>query len=41
MDKEEKARKEPKVLKSFKEIRNAFDLFKKTTEEKNDVLENN
>ncbi|XP_021037663.1 M-phase phosphoprotein 8 [Mus caroli] len=41
LDKEEKARKEPKVLKSFKEIRNAFDLFKKTTEEKNDVLENN
>jgi hypothetical protein len=26
---------------AFKEIRNAFDLFKKTTEEKNDVLENN
>ncbi|XP_031218154.1 M-phase phosphoprotein 8 isoform X2 [Mastomys coucha] len=41
LDKEEKARKEPKGLKSFKEIRNAFDLFKNTTEEKNDVLENN
>ncbi|XP_008822573.1 M-phase phosphoprotein 8 [Nannospalax galili] len=41
LDKEEKTRKEPKGLKSFKEIRNAFDLFKKTTEEKNDVLENN
>lgn len=26
---------------AFKEIRNAFDLFKKTTEEKNDVPENN
>lgn len=39
--KEEKGRMEPKGLKSFKEIRSAFDLFKKTTEEKNDVLENN
>ncbi|VTJ86845.1 Hypothetical predicted protein [Marmota monax] len=41
LDKEEKGRKEPKGLKTFKEIRNAFDLFKKTTEEKNDVPENN
>ncbi|KAM5147121.1 M-phase phosphoprotein 8 isoform 1-T1 [Callospermophilus lateralis] len=41
LDKEEKSRKEPKGLKTFKEIRNAFDLFKKTTEEKNDVPENN
>ncbi|ERE92199.1 M-phase phosphoprotein 8 [Cricetulus griseus] len=40
LDKEEKCRKEPKGLKSFKEIRSAFDLFKKT-EDKNDVLENN
>ncbi|KAM6180060.1 M-phase phosphoprotein 8 isoform 2-T2 [Erethizon dorsatum] len=39
-EKEEKGRKEPKGLKTFKEIRNAFDLFKKT-EEKNDVPENN
>ncbi|XP_040596663.1 M-phase phosphoprotein 8 isoform X2 [Mesocricetus auratus] len=39
LDKEEKCRKEPKGLKSFKEIRSAFDLFKKT-EDKND-LENN
>ncbi|KAM4862720.1 M-phase phosphoprotein 8 isoform X4 [Urocitellus parryii] len=41
LDKEEKGRKEPKGLKTIKEIRNAFDLFKKTTEEKNDVPENN
>ncbi|XP_020032670.1 M-phase phosphoprotein 8 [Castor canadensis] len=40
LDKEEKGRKEPKGLKTFKEIRNAFDLFKKTAEEKNDP-ENN
>ncbi|CAH6830339.1 M-phase phosphoprotein 8 [Phodopus roborovskii] len=40
LDKEEKCRKESKGLKSFKEIRSAFDLFKKT-EDKNDVLENN
>ncbi|KAL6036324.1 hypothetical protein STEG23_016439, partial [Scotinomys teguina] len=40
LDKEEKCRKEPKGLKSLKEIRNAFDLFKKT-EDKNDVIENN
>ncbi|EHB03070.1 M-phase phosphoprotein 8, partial [Heterocephalus glaber] len=40
-EKEEKGRKEPKGLKTFKEIRNAFDLFKKTTEEKNDAPENN
>ncbi|XP_075805565.1 M-phase phosphoprotein 8 isoform X1 [Microtus pennsylvanicus] len=39
LDKEEKYRKEPKGIKSFKEIRSAFDLFKKT-EDKNDV-ENN
>ncbi|XP_057388910.1 M-phase phosphoprotein 8 isoform X3 [Balaenoptera acutorostrata] len=41
LDKEEKGRKEPKALKTFKEIRNAFDLFKLTPEEKNDFPENN
>ncbi|XP_019827097.2 M-phase phosphoprotein 8 isoform X1 [Bos indicus] len=42
LDKEEKGRKEPKALKiAFKEIRNAFDLFKLTPEEKNDFPENN
>ncbi|XP_006219179.1 M-phase phosphoprotein 8 isoform X2 [Vicugna pacos] len=41
LDKEEKGRKEPKSLKAFKEIRNAFDLFKLTPEEKNDFPENN
>ncbi|XP_070376422.1 M-phase phosphoprotein 8 isoform X2 [Equus asinus] len=41
LDKEEKGRKEPKGLKTFKEIRNAFDLFKLTPEEKNDFPENN
>ncbi|XP_015987213.2 M-phase phosphoprotein 8 [Rousettus aegyptiacus] len=40
-DKEEKGRREPKGLKTFKEIRNAFDLFKLTPEEKNDFSENN
>nr|XP_012634070.1 M-phase phosphoprotein 8 isoform X2 [Microcebus murinus] len=40
-DKEEKGRKEPKGLKTFKEIRNAFDLFKLTPEEKNDVPDSN
>ncbi|KFO29177.1 M-phase phosphoprotein 8 [Fukomys damarensis] len=40
-EKEEKSRKEPKGLKTFKEIRNAFDLFKKNTEEKNDAPESN
>ncbi|XP_067569962.1 M-phase phosphoprotein 8 isoform X3 [Pseudorca crassidens] len=41
LDKEEKGRKEPKALKTFKEIRNAFDLFKLTPEEKSDFPENN
>nr|XP_036873062.1 M-phase phosphoprotein 8 isoform X2 [Manis javanica] len=41
LDKEERGRKEPKGLKTFKEIRNAFDLFKLTPEEKNDFPENN
>uniref|UniRef100_A0A667FE44 M-phase phosphoprotein 8 n=1 Tax=Lynx canadensis TaxID=61383 RepID=A0A667FE44_LYNCA len=41
LDKEEKGRKEPKGLKTFKEIRNAFDLFKLTPEEKNDFPETN
>ncbi|KAM9049579.1 M-phase phosphoprotein 8 isoform 5-T5 [Megaptera novaeangliae] len=41
LDKEERGRKEPKALKTFKEIRNAFDLFKLTPEEKNDFPENN
>ncbi|XP_032171265.1 M-phase phosphoprotein 8 isoform X2 [Mustela erminea] len=41
LDKEEKGRKEPKGLKTFKEIRNAFDLFKLTPEEKYDFPENN
>ncbi|KAM7116256.1 M-phase phosphoprotein 8 [Molossus nigricans] len=41
LDKEEKGRKEPKGFKTFKEIRNAFDLFKLTPEEKNDFPENN
>ncbi|XP_045653105.1 M-phase phosphoprotein 8 [Ursus americanus] len=41
LDKEEKGRKEPKGLKTFKEIRNAFDFFKLTPEEKNDIPENN
>lgn len=41
LDKEEKGRKEPKGLKTFKEIRNAFDLFKLTPDEKNDFPENN
>ncbi|XP_036157612.1 M-phase phosphoprotein 8 isoform X1 [Myotis myotis] len=41
LDKEEKGRKEPKGLNTFKEIRNAFDLFKLTPEGKNDFPENN
>ncbi|XP_006832037.1 PREDICTED: M-phase phosphoprotein 8-like [Chrysochloris asiatica] len=40
-DKEEKYRKETKGLKTFKEIRNAFDIFKLTPEEKNDLTESN
>ncbi|XP_045423664.1 M-phase phosphoprotein 8 [Lemur catta] len=40
-DKEEKGRKEPRGLKTLKEIRNAFDLFKLTPEEKNDVPDSN
>uniref|UniRef100_A0A8D1V860 Chromo domain-containing protein n=1 Tax=Sus scrofa TaxID=9823 RepID=A0A8D1V860_PIG len=40
LDKDEKGRREPKALKPFKEIRNAFDLFKLTPEEKNDSPEN-
>uniref|UniRef100_A0A8D0N1L9 Chromo domain-containing protein n=1 Tax=Sus scrofa TaxID=9823 RepID=A0A8D0N1L9_PIG len=39
LDKDEKGRREPKALKPFKEIRNAFDLFKLTPEEKNDSPE--
>ncbi|KAF3825964.1 hypothetical protein GH733_006791 [Mirounga leonina] len=41
LDKEEKGRKEPKGLKTFKEIRNAFDLLKLTPEEKTEFPENN
>ncbi|KAK2498077.1 hypothetical protein MC885_016952 [Smutsia gigantea] len=41
LDKEERGRKEPKGLKTFKEIRSAFDLFKLTPEEKNEFPENN
>ncbi|KAM5278861.1 M-phase phosphoprotein 8 isoform 2-T2 [Hipposideros larvatus] len=41
LDREEKGRKEPKGLKTLKEIRSAFDLFKLTPEEKNDFPENN
>ncbi|KAM4860310.1 M-phase phosphoprotein 8 isoform 1-T1 [Thomomys bottae] len=43
LDKEEKGQKEPKGLRTLaiKEIKNAFDLLKKTTEEKNDVPEAN
>ncbi|KAM5288397.1 M-phase phosphoprotein 8 [Ctenodactylus gundi] len=40
-DKEEKVRKEPKGFKTLKDIRNAFDLFKKSTEERSDIPENN
>ncbi|XP_049723319.1 M-phase phosphoprotein 8 isoform X2 [Elephas maximus indicus] len=40
-DKDEKGRKEPKGLKTFKEIRSAFDIFKLTPEEKNDLTESN
>ncbi|XP_077014891.1 M-phase phosphoprotein 8 [Tamandua tetradactyla] len=40
-DKEEKGKNEPKGLKTLKEVRNAFDLFKLTPEEKNDFSENN
>ncbi|KAM9189953.1 M-phase phosphoprotein 8 isoform 4-T4 [Dugong dugon] len=46
-DKDERGRKEPKGLKillftlAFKEIRSAFDIFKLTPEEKNDLTENN
>ncbi|KAM9189954.1 M-phase phosphoprotein 8 isoform 5-T5 [Dugong dugon] len=40
-DKDERGRKEPKGLKTFKEIRSAFDIFKLTPEEKNDLTENN
>ncbi|XP_049637595.1 M-phase phosphoprotein 8 [Suncus etruscus] len=39
LDKEEKGKKEPKGLKAYKEIRNAFDLFKLTPEDKTDFLE--
>ncbi|XP_016046234.1 M-phase phosphoprotein 8 isoform X1 [Erinaceus europaeus] len=41
LDKEEKGRKEPKGLKTLKEFRNAFDVFKLDTEDKNDFAENN
>ncbi|XP_010592225.2 M-phase phosphoprotein 8 isoform X2 [Loxodonta africana] len=40
-DKDEKGRKEPRGLKTFKEIRSAFDIFKLTPEEKNDLTESN
>ncbi|KAM6179037.1 M-phase phosphoprotein 8 [Rhynchocyon petersi] len=40
-DKDEKGKKEPKGLKTFKEVRSAFDIFKLTSEEKNDLTENN
>ncbi|XP_066114367.1 M-phase phosphoprotein 8 isoform X1 [Saccopteryx bilineata] len=40
LDKEERSHRESKGLKTFKEIRNAFDLFKLTPEEKNDFPEN-
>ncbi|XP_042541378.1 M-phase phosphoprotein 8 isoform X2 [Dipodomys spectabilis] len=43
LDKEEKGQEEPKGLRTLaiKEIKSAFDLLKKTTEEKNDVPEIN
>ncbi|XP_055988933.1 M-phase phosphoprotein 8 [Sorex fumeus] len=41
LDKEEKCRKDPKGIKAYKEIRNAFDLFKLTPEERTDFPENN
>ncbi|XP_048197638.1 M-phase phosphoprotein 8 [Perognathus longimembris pacificus] len=43
LDKEEKGQKEPKGLRTLaiKEIKNALDLLKKPTEEKNDVPETN
>ncbi|KAM8803157.1 M-phase phosphoprotein 8 isoform 1-T1 [Rhynchonycteris naso] len=40
LDKEERSHRESKALKTFKEIRNAFDLFKLTPEEKNNFPEN-
>ncbi|XP_054574692.1 M-phase phosphoprotein 8 isoform X4 [Eptesicus fuscus] len=40
-DLDKEGRKEPKGLNTFKEIRNAFDLFKLTPEGKNDFPENN
>ncbi|XP_043848413.1 M-phase phosphoprotein 8 [Dromiciops gliroides] len=40
-DKEERGKKEQKGIKTFKEMRNAFDLFALTPEEKNDYSENN
>ncbi|XP_068936151.1 M-phase phosphoprotein 8 isoform X2 [Petaurus breviceps papuanus] len=40
-DKEERGKKEQKGIKTFKEMRNAFDLFTLTPEEKNDYSENN
>ncbi|XP_044524908.1 M-phase phosphoprotein 8 [Gracilinanus agilis] len=40
-DKEERGKKEQKGIKTFKEMRNAFDLFTLTPEEKNDFSENN
>ncbi|XP_074072366.1 M-phase phosphoprotein 8 [Macrotis lagotis] len=40
-DKEERGKKEQKGLKTFKEMRNAFDLFTLTPEEKNDYSESN
>ncbi|XP_007956760.1 M-phase phosphoprotein 8 [Orycteropus afer afer] len=37
-DKDEKGRKEPKGIKTFKEIRSAFDIFKLTPEEKSELI---
>ncbi|XP_025967879.2 M-phase phosphoprotein 8 isoform X1 [Dromaius novaehollandiae] len=40
-EKEEKSRREQKGLKSYKDIRSAFDLFNVASEEKNEYSENN
>ncbi|KGL80372.1 M-phase phosphoprotein 8, partial [Tinamus guttatus] len=40
-EKEEKSRREQKGLKSYKDIKNAFDLFNVASEEKNEYSENN
>ncbi|NWI18988.1 MPP8 phase, partial [Crypturellus soui] len=40
-EKEEKSRREEKGIKSYKDIKNAFDLFNVASEEKNEYSENN